>query len=61
MRKPNKIVSNYLKRIGETGGRAGRGAKKNRGDTDYYAELGRRGAAARKALREPSTPTYKIT
>lgn len=42
-------IKAYLQRIGATGGKSGRGPNKTRGDRAHYAELGRRGAAARKA------------
>lgn len=59
MNTPAETVNAYLKRIGSTGGKSGRGEKKTRGDSAHYAEIGRRGAAARKLGRtapNPATP-----
>lgn len=44
------LISNLMARIGRAGGKAGTGPAKRR--TVDYAELGRRGAEARKRKKE---------
>lgn len=39
--------------LGEMGGKAGKGRKKVRGDSEYYRELQRKGVASRKKKRVP--------
>jgi hypothetical protein len=47
----NAAIRDYLAGIGRTGGTAGTGKAKVRGSASYYAELGRKSAAAKKAKR----------
>ena len=42
----------YAKLLGARGGAAGTGRAKRRGDSAYYADLGRRSAEARKRKRQ---------
>jgi hypothetical protein len=43
------VLLDYLSKIGKTGGAAGRGKSKVRGDKAYYAALSVKGREARKA------------
>lgn len=45
-------VRAYMRAIAAAGGHGGRGASKVRGGAEHYAELGRRGAEARRARKE---------
>jgi hypothetical protein len=44
-------VRQYLASIGQKGGRAGAGAAKLRGDSEYYRRISRKAADARKAKK----------
>lgn len=56
---PKKFSPEWFRQIAATGGKAGRGAKKLRGTPEYYAEMGRRGVASRKAKKEKAR--YAVT
>ena len=45
-------LSKYMAAIGSTGGRAG-GRVKVRGDVEYYRELSKKAAKARRAKKKP--------
>ena len=47
---PKRLTRAFFKRHGKAGGLAS-GARKSRGDREYYAELGRKAAAAKKAKK----------
>lgn len=47
---PKRLTRAFFKRHGKQGGLAS-GERKSRGDREYYAELGRKAAAARKAKK----------
>ncbi len=47
---PKRLTRAFFKRHGKQGGLAS-GECKSRGDREYYAELGRKAAAARKAKK----------
>jgi general stress protein YciG len=47
---PKRLTRAFFKRHGKQGGLAS-GARKSRGDREYYAELGRKAAAAKKAKK----------
>jgi hypothetical protein len=43
------VIKRYLASIGSKGGKAGTGASKRRGGTDYYKRISKLAAIARKA------------
>ncbi len=47
---PKRLTRAFFKRHGKQGGLAS-GERKSRGDRAYYAELGRKAAAAKKAKK----------
>ncbi len=47
---PKRLTRAFFKRHGKQGGLAS-GERKSRGDREYYAELGRKAAAAKKAKK----------
>lgn len=47
-----KQLRKALARIGRKGGKAGRGVSKQRGDSEYYRALSRKGVKARSARRK---------
>jgi hypothetical protein len=44
-------VKEYLRRIGAKGGKAGKGASKVRGDSDYYRRLVKKRRTKKKARK----------
>jgi hypothetical protein len=48
---PKRLTRAFFKRHGKVGGSTS-GQRKSRGDREYYAELGRKAAAAKKRKKE---------